>query len=137
MINTDSRLIDFDTFKSRQIKWDQMFKFFYLDFSKLLDGLVRLNCNCKQFLLASKLMEANVKNLEFIYTYGGVNESSHVELSHELFKLAEIQCNCGQFELAFSNLNRAISIGQNVYTKESTTLREFHDLRDNILKLLN
>ena len=137
LINTDSRLIDFDTFKSRQIKWDQMFKFFYLDFSKLLDGLVRLNCNCKQFLFASKLMEANVKNLEFIYTYGGVNESSHVELSHELFKLAEIQCNCGQFELAFSNLNRAISIGQNVYTKESKTLREFHDLRDNILKLLN
>ena len=96
-----------------------------------------MNCDLLKYEMASELGEKNVQLLKLIYTTSDSNGNSNiVEVAHELFKLAEIQCNCKKFRNALVNVNEAISIAENVYSADSKILREFRDLRQNILTIL-
>lgn len=136
--NPRTNQIDIDFFLQNKLVLGEIFKFFYMDYTKLIDGMSRLNCTMKNFLRASDLLEMNITNLEFIYDNGcSVKENtSHVEFAHEYFKLAEIQCNCGKFKSALYNMNKAISIGEKFYSKDSKILREFYEIQTNIQRVL-
>lgn len=126
-------LIDENFEVDGSLKIDENLKKFYLDFSKIIDLKSRLNCELKQFGIASFLLEKNVKLLEFIYDFG----ESNIEIAFELFKLAEIQCNCNEFQKALLNVDKAIEIAENVYSKENQAIKEFYELKNNILSVLN
>ena len=79
-IDTKTNQIQTSYFADNQIRLDEMFKFFYMDFTKLVDALSRLCCNANNFPAASDLLEANIKNLEFVY---GGETQEHVEFAHE------------------------------------------------------
>jgi hypothetical protein len=132
-INTKTNQIQTSYFADNQIRLDEMFKFFYMDFTKLVDALSRLCCNANNFPAASDLLEANIKNLEFVY---GGETQEHVEFAHEFFKLAEVQCNCGQFRRALANLEKAILIAEKFYSRDNQVLREFYELKSNIKNVL-
>ncbi|CAF0744189.1 unnamed protein product [Brachionus calyciflorus] len=107
----------------------------YLDFSKLIDLLARLYCNAKNMTSCCSLLEKNIKLLDFIYETKA--NAVNVEIGHELFKLAELQCTIYNFNKAIKNIDRAISIGECVYSKQSAVLKEYYELRKNIQTLLN
>lgn len=118
------------------------FRLFYVDFSKLLDSLARLNCNVGDFEIACGLVESNVRILENVYASASKKTSKYdersrfdIELANELFKLAEIQCNCQKWAQALSNVNRAIGIAENLYSKENSLLEDFRTLKQNILSV--
>lgn len=114
------------------------FRLFYVDFSKLLDSLARLNCNVGDFEIACGLVESNVRILESVYASASKKTSKNrfdIELANELFKLAEIQCNCQKWPQALSNVNRAIDIAENLYSKENSLLDDFRTLKQNILSV--
>lgn len=131
VVCTQTNAVDYQFFKMNKINLGEVFKFFYMDYTKLIDALSRANCVLNAFVRASDLLEVNLKNLEFVYGGG-----CHVEFAHEYFKLAQVQCNCGQFKRASVNLNKAISIGENFYSNDNNIMKEFHELRTNILTVL-
>lgn len=118
------------------------FRLFYVDFSKLLDLLARLHCNMGDFERASLLGQQNVTLLEKIYSSSssdlvGQKVQFDIEVANEHFKLAEIQCNCQKWSQALASVNRAIEIGDKLYSADNSLLAEFRSFRQNILSVLN
>ena len=111
----------------------------YLTLSRTLDALSRVSCNLARFELADELTEQSIRLLELVYgcgNDGGDHQVEHIEVAHELFKLAEIQCNCRRFQKALASVRRAISIARRLYSDENKILREFHELETNILAII-
>ncbi|RNA41449.1 SET and MYND domain-containing 4-like [Brachionus plicatilis] len=113
---------------------DANMRIFYLDFSKLIDLLARLSCNSNNLLHGCWLLEKNVTLLEFVYE--SKRNEVIIELGHEFFKLAELQCVVGQQRKALDSINKAISIAECVYSKESALLNEYHQVQNYIKSFL-
>lgn len=112
-------------------------RLFYVDFSKLVDLLARLYCNSREFLRACEMVEANVMLLENIYkSADSRREQFSIELANEYFKLAEIQFNCQFLPKALTSVNKAIVIGEKVYSSDNSLLVDFHSLKDNIQSII-
>lgn len=111
------------------LELDDNFKIFYLEYSKILDRLSRVNCDLGNFVQGAYFCEKSIKILEAIYG------SNCIEIANESFKLAEIQCNFQDFDAALSNVNKSIAIAQKLYSKENKLLHEFKELKKNILNI--
>lgn len=118
----------------KNVKIDSNMKIYYLDFSKLIDLLARLNCNLRNLLYGCSLLEKNVKLLEFIYDTK--QNEVNIELGHEFFKLSELQCAIEEYQKALYSIDRAISIGQCVYSKESGVMKEYFQVKNYIRTFL-
>lgn len=121
------------------------FKYWYMDFTKLVDAVSRLHCIMGDFPTAAEILQGNIKNLEFLYgmdgaanirTTGDVALMEHVEFAHEFQKLAEVQSNCGQFKQASISTEKAILIANRFYPKDNQVLRELYELRANIKNVM-
>ena len=120
--------------KLEQQQVDDLFAMYYVNYSKTLDAMARINCELKRFDTAARLTEANVRILRSVYKMSSSVPS--VEVAHELFKLAEIQCNCGLFVDALASVDEAIHIARLVYAASNDALAQFHQLRTDILSIL-
>jgi tetratricopeptide (TPR) repeat protein len=130
----------------KSVKVHENFKMVYMTYSKLVDLLARLCSNLGDFEHSSDLVEKNIKLLAFLYNLDTSNYTStsekqspddaSVEIAHELFKLAEIQCNCKRFQKAKENLEKAIRIAEVFYSKDNKILKDFYELKQNILSVL-
>ena len=116
------------------IEIDPNIRIYYLDFSKLIDTIARLNCNLNNLVSGCLLLEKNIKILEIVY--GSKENEVNIELGHELFKLSEVQCMIKEFGKAFDSINRAIMIGECVYSRESAVLNEYYQVKNYIKSFL-
>lgn len=121
------------------------FKYWYMDFAKLVDAVSRLHCIMGNFPTAAEILQGNIKNLEFLYGVNGAADirtagdavlMEHVEFAHEFQKLAEVQSNCGQFKQALISAEKAILIADKFYPEDNQVLRELCELRADIKNVL-
>lgn len=119
----------------KSIEIDPNIRIYYMDLSKLIDTLARLNCNLNNLVSGCWFLEKNIKLLEVIYD--SRENEANIELAHELFKLSELQCMIKEFSKASDSINRAILIGEYVYSKESVVLKEFYQVQNYVKSFLN
>ncbi len=144
-VDEASSQIDFGFFLRNRFSFGGgLLKFVYLDFVAAVDAWARIlvECSSGDAAKARELLRANLANLEFVYEDGAAmpgelkRQTAHVELVHEVFKLAEVECSLGEWRAALGSVERALHIGRNFYADENGTMREMSQMRQELVRMV-
>ncbi len=143
-IDKASNKIDFTYFIDKGISFGGgLSKFIYLDYVAAVDALSRVKCSTGQTAEACELLQGNIANLEFVYENAEAmpgdlqRQMKHVELVHEIFKLAEVESSIGRWEKALYWVEKSLSIGKNFYPTENKTMKELSQMKEDLGRIIH